>query len=571
MTNNFFEPQEVNLQVQPLPTYIDSDGVFKINTPMLATYNFDGLIPKYDGAINASNVKPGYLIQLDTGGQYYPVVSVESDDDVLESTGLVTINYIDDLGNTNSESYGETDEVNVIYENWDEKIVGSQGWGITSGGNAIFTNVAVRGDLEATTMDIGGPTGITYDGSTVIIGASVVVNAPITFNGVTQEQLNQTLIGYVADSQLTDNTTIISGGNIKTGTIQSAGFSTPTAPYKYDGSEFASNGMAIVLGGTNAGALIAKNFKINPNGDATFKGSITGAAIQTASGGPRIILSSPSSTNNIVFLTDSSNEGNFGRINTTPATSNLQLNFVSPMWAGGTAAQINLLSENDGTSKITLNATKIIPTSVIEGSITGNAGTVTNGVYTNGSYANPSWITSLAGSKITGNILGNANNITLFSINQNLSTGSNVTFNSISTLPNQGAGVGTHYLHWNSTGGVVTRSTSQASGSSRKLKTNIEVFNINPLWTASVSEIYTFKYKSDIEDLGDNAPTQVGIIIDDISHIPEIEPLIFEVNSASAIDYTKFGVLLIPTINYLLEKIDDLQNRVLQLESQLGG
>jgi hypothetical protein len=37
---------------------------------------------------------------------------------------------------------------------------------------------------------------------------------------------------------------------------------------------------------------------------------------------------------------------------------------------------------------------------------TGNAGTVTNGVYTTGSYADPTWITSLAGSKITGTISG---------------------------------------------------------------------------------------------------------------------------------------------------------------------
>lgn len=45
-------------------------------------------------------------------------------------------------------------------------------------------------------------------------------------------------------------------------------------------------------------------------------------------------------------------------------------------------------------------------------SITGNAATVTNGVVTTGSYADPSWITSLAGSKITGNISGNAANVT---------------------------------------------------------------------------------------------------------------------------------------------------------------
>lgn len=44
--------------------------------------------------------------------------------------------------------------------------------------------------------------------------------------------------------------------------------------------------------------------------------------------------------------------------------------------------------------------------------ITGNAGTATDGVVTTGSYSNPTWITALAGSKITGNITGNAANVT---------------------------------------------------------------------------------------------------------------------------------------------------------------
>jgi hypothetical protein len=51
-------------------------------------------------------------------------------------------------------------------------------------------------------------------------------------------------------------------------------------------------------------------------------------------------------------------------------------------------------------------------TQTITGSVSGNAGTVTNGVYTTGSYADPAWITSLAGSKISGNIPGNAVSIT---------------------------------------------------------------------------------------------------------------------------------------------------------------
>ena len=46
------------------------------------------------------------------------------------------------------------------------------------------------------------------------------------------------------------------------------------------------------------------------------------------------------------------------------------------------------------------------------GNISGNASTVTNGVYTNGSYADPTWITSLAGSKVSGSISGNAGTVT---------------------------------------------------------------------------------------------------------------------------------------------------------------
>lgn len=37
-------------------------------------------------------------------------------------------------------------------------------------------------------------------------------------------------------------------------------------------------------------------------------------------------------------------------------------------------------------------------------SVTGNAGSVTNGVYSSSSYSNPTWITTLAGSKITGTV-----------------------------------------------------------------------------------------------------------------------------------------------------------------------
>lgn len=265
MATNSFGPQEVNLQIQPLPTYIDADGAFKINTPMLSTYNFDGLIPKKQEAISVTLVKPGYLIQINPGEDYYPVVSVEKDDTDLESTGLITFNYINSLGNTVSTEFDDTDTVQAIYEDWSEKVLGSQGWGITAGGNAIFTNVAVRGRIEADEGYISGNLTIGSSGAT-------------TLNDVAT---TDDLTGLVSENQLTDNTTTISGGNIKTGTIQSSGFATATSPYVYDGSEFSTNGMAIVLGGINSGAVIAENFKINPNGDASFRGSITAKSFNT--------------------------------------------------------------------------------------------------------------------------------------------------------------------------------------------------------------------------------------------------------------------------------------------------
>jgi hypothetical protein len=109
------------------------------------------------------------------------------------------------------------------------------------------------------------------------------------------------------------------------------------------------------------------------------------------------------------------------------------LTVTSPVASsGGTAPNISLASgygdiQNPYASKTANfflaapNGTAGVPTfrAVVAADIptlnqntTGNAGTVTNGVYTTGSYADPTWITSLAGSKITGNISGSAGNVT---------------------------------------------------------------------------------------------------------------------------------------------------------------
>ena len=71
-------------------------------------------------------------------------------------------------------------------------------------------------------------------------------------------------------------------------------------------------------------------------------------------------------------------------------------------------------------------------------SVTGNSATVTNGVYTSGSYSNPTWITGLAGSKVTAIPNSSLTNSTISGISlgsnlANLTAGTNITFSSGST------------------------------------------------------------------------------------------------------------------------------------------
>lgn len=80
--------------------------------------------------------------------------------------------------------------------------------------------------------------------------------------------------------------------------------------------------------------------------------------------------------------------------------------------------------------------------------ISGNSGTVTNGVYTNGTYSNPTWITSLAGSKITGDISGNAGTATALATARNINgvafngtAAISINLNNAVTFNNAGSGV----------------------------------------------------------------------------------------------------------------------------------
>jgi hypothetical protein len=78
------------------------------------------------------------------------------------------------------------------------------------------------------------------------------------------------------------------------------------------------------------------------------------------------------------------------------------------MTLGSTATPLSNVStivSRDSSGNFAANVITANLTGNVTGTVSGNAGTVTNGVYTNGSYANPSWLTSLAGSKVTNAVL----------------------------------------------------------------------------------------------------------------------------------------------------------------------
>ena len=202
--------------------------------------------------------------------------------------------------------------------------------------------------------------------------------------------------------------------------------------------------------------------------------------------------------------------------------------------------------------------------STIVGSINGNAATVTNGVYTNGTYSNPSWLTSISGGIVSGNITGNASNITSYTINQSVGTGNNVQHNSL--------GVGT--VASGTAGEIRATDNITAYYSDRRLKENIQVID-NPLSKIqNISGVYfnnnalaeTFGYK--------NKSKQIGVIAQEIQNvIPEAVKMApfdtdFDENGREysksgeeylTVQYEKIIPLLIESIKELKAEIDELK------------
>ena len=324
MTNFLSNPYE-NATISSVELVNSQDGSYRFANENLSSFNFDGIVPtSIDESFEAQFIEPGmYFVVPGSDGTLRSVVEVNLDED--DPTLLMEIVYVGENSLLSTYTCNGDDLLTVQYESWDEKVLGTQGWVITAGGNAIFSNVSVRGNIEAQTLNVGGADGIVYDGTNITIGTDVAITGGLTIGDVqTYLDEEEYLVNDDIDPSLINpNVTSISGGVITTGTVNAARIDVDN--------------------------LVAKN-------------------LVTATSGPRIGITSNDSAY-IYSYTGNASESTAGFIRVFNGGTSLQMNLNSPAWTGLTPAALNLESSNT-VSRATISADSIF----LNGSVIGQNG-----------------------------------------------------------------------------------------------------------------------------------------------------------------------------------------------------
>jgi hypothetical protein len=238
------------------------------------------------------------------------------------------------------------------------------------------------GAVEIAPTNAGTMNNMVIGGTTPLAGS--FTNLSVT--GTTSFDGSQGTSGQVLTSQGTGVTPIWTTPT--TGTVTSV---TGTAPVVSSGGATPAISLAAGYGDTQNpyASKTANNFLAAPNGSA---GAPTFRAI-VAADIPTLNQNTTGTASNVTGIVAFANGG------TGETTRQAAMDALAGAVTSGQYLRGN------GTD-VVMSAIQVADVPTLNQNTTGNAGTVTNGVYTTGSYADPTWITSLAGSKITGTIDG---------------------------------------------------------------------------------------------------------------------------------------------------------------------
>ena len=223
-------------------------------------------------------------------------------------------------------------------------------------------------------------------GKNTLLGYQAATNAPDT--------TGNTVVGYKAGSNLINgsNNIVIGANTNPSGDVSNEitlGNSSHTKTRLFG---------ALALGGSSVGTsgqiLTSNGSGSAPSWSTPSSGTVSSVALSVPTG--LSVSGSPITSSGTLAVTFASGY--------SIPTDTKQTNWDTAYGWGNHASAGYLTSATAASTYAPLTGTGASGTWGI--SISGNAATVSNGLYSTGSYSNPSWLTTLAGSKITGTIDG---------------------------------------------------------------------------------------------------------------------------------------------------------------------
>jgi len=272
---------------------------------------------------------------------------------------------------------------------------------LSLGTSAIFTG-ATSGTTTLIATAVAGTTTLTLPAATdTLIGRNTTDT--LTNKTLTSPTLVTPVLGTPTSVTLTNATGLPITGISATGTPSASTY------LRGDGS------WATVSVGSSLPSQTGNSGKyLTTDGTTASWGTLSSytlpAANTTTLGGviiPAVATSGITNTSGTIGLATASST-QIGGVRVDNTTIGISTGIISVTQSGLQAPAAALTGTTLNSTVVNSSLTSVgtlvdlTVTNPIAGSITGNAASVTNGIYTSVSYDNPAWITSLAGSKITG-------------------------------------------------------------------------------------------------------------------------------------------------------------------------